>query len=258
VSNFSPIPECSIIIPYEDLHPPEAYVGAGVDGRMKEKETDMGVDWKGKLEDLKDRIDTVKTRMLGYDEIQQPEELEGGLAMVQQTVTDLWDALSDGFDLSDLGALGQAMARCVEIAQGLEGKTGEQKHAFVQDAALVVYRIWDPNLPVIWGNMERAAERALVHKAVDLVISVTLPLIKRLQKAEEPRTESDPTGSTVSSPETVPEEVDSTPTLGSGVGSSDGEGAQPYGQPEELDGDTYVTDPTEDPGRGETSKPNDK
>lgn len=145
----------------------------------------MGFDWKGKLEDLKDRIKTVKDKMLGDDEVQQPELLEGNIAVIHDTVVDLWDAFQDGFDLSDIGAVAKAVVEFVKVSEDIKDQTGKEKREFVQDAALAVYRIWDPNIPIVWGSMERALERKAVHLVSGAVIDGCLSLVRRLKKQDE-------------------------------------------------------------------------
>jgi hypothetical protein len=145
----------------------------------------MGFDWQGTLGQLAGRLKEVKDKMLGDEEAQQPELLEGHVATVQQIVTDLWEAFQDGFDLSDLGAVAKAVVKFVEIAEDMEDKTGPEKKQFVQDAALAVYRIWDPNIPIIWGDMERALERKAVHLAAGAVVDGCLSLVRKLKAKDE-------------------------------------------------------------------------
>lgn len=145
----------------------------------------MGFDWKGKLEDLKDRLDVVKEKVLGHEEIQQPELLEGHMATIHGTIIGLWDAFQDGFDLGDIGAIAKATVTFIEIAEDLEGKTGAEKLEFVQDGALVIYRTWDPNIPVVWGALERTLERKAVHMAVKAIVDGCLSLVRRVKDQDK-------------------------------------------------------------------------
>lgn len=132
----------------------------------------MGID----LSKLTDKIQ----EMVGEGEVTavSQEALTANLKEVQKIVDSVHDALSDGLQWDDLATLGKIVCQLVAIAESLEGKTGEEKAKFVEDAVWVVYKYYDPNIPYVPEFIERRIEPILVRNGARIGLEAVLTTIQ--------------------------------------------------------------------------------
>jgi hypothetical protein len=125
---------------------------------------------KGKLDDLKEDLG------MGASVEEKMPEIAGLLE-------DLDEIFADGLQWEDVGkVLGQVVPELMEIADSLEGKTGEEKREFVADAMWVIYKHYDPNIPWIPEWVENKLEKVVVAKLAEAAVEAAFKLYKKLKE----------------------------------------------------------------------------
>jgi hypothetical protein len=88
--------------------------------------------------------------------------------------------LADKFQWGDLFAFGALIPRLVDLSRSFNDLSYDARRAFVQDAAYMLYLLIDEgsegtenriNIPVLFGDLEKKLERAVVHAIAGSVFS---------------------------------------------------------------------------------------
>lgn len=153
----------------------------------------MGMKWNGPLSEMPERLQVVIKEQTEAGTLRHPDSLSVYAESIQEVVTELYEAFSDGFDLKDLGVLGEAVAELVDIvddAGDLDDKGMEQ---LAGDFALVIYKIWDPDIPYLWESAENTLEAAALHAAAAMAVKGILRLLRKhkAKRNENPAEEGD-------------------------------------------------------------------
>ena len=139
----------------------------------------MAMKWNGPLTELPARLQTVIEEQTTAGDLKHPALVSVYGESIQEVVTELYEAFSDGFDLKDLGVLGEAVAELVDIvddAGDLDDKGLEQ---LAGDFSLVIYKIWDPDIPYLWESAENTLEAAALHAAAAMAVKGILRLLRK-------------------------------------------------------------------------------
>lgn len=131
----------------------------------------MAMKWNGPLEELPERIPVVISEQTAAGALKHPARVAIYAEDILKTVTSLWDAFSDGFDLSDLGAIGAALGDLTALAVDAESLNDDVIDDFVADCALVIYKIWDPDIPYLWESAENKLEEMGIRAAASMAVS---------------------------------------------------------------------------------------
>ena len=119
------------------------------------------------------------------------EKINENIDEVIRVVTQVCDLIKEGPELSDVSKIGQAVAPAMKWASEFKEYEGEQKRQFVIDLVWLIYRTIDTlpdgkgnnvNIPIVFGSLERRAERAFVHFAVGVAVDA---LFDRMRKQGE-------------------------------------------------------------------------
>lgn len=142
------------------------------------------------LEDLKRKVKETAERLIGNGHIEQSGVLTVHLSKIQEVIGDLREAFSDGLQLEDLGPMGKALVALMVMIDDMDELSGEEKKAFIEDAAVVIYKTFDPNFPYLWGKLEDIVERKLVRIFAGMTVEGAVWLIHKFKKAEEDKIEA--------------------------------------------------------------------
>ena len=157
----------------------------------------MAMKWNGPLFELPSRLKVVIGEQVASGDLKHPDLVSVYGESIEEVVTELYEAFSDGFDLSDLGVVGEAVAELVDIvddAGDLDAKGLEQ---LAGDFALIIYKIWDPNIPVLWESAENTLEAPALHAAAAMAVKGLLRLLRKhknkplAEEAEPPVTDAE-------------------------------------------------------------------
>jgi hypothetical protein len=137
----------------------------------------MGID----LEKLLGKVQ----ELAGAGSITKAEDLEDNLQNVKDIVDTVHDALADGLQWNDLKELGGIIADFVELAEGLEGKSGEEKADFVVDAVWVTYKCYDPDIPWVPDFIENKVEEVVVKNAARVALEGIVKILNKIKGEAE-------------------------------------------------------------------------
>jgi hypothetical protein len=140
--------------------------------------------------DLKKLLGKVK-ELAGAGSVTESEVLEENLQNVKDIVDTVHEALSDGLQWNDLSAFGGIMADFVELAQGLEGKSGEEKANFVVDAVWVTYKCYDPDIPWVPDFIENKVEEVVVKNAARFGLEGIVKILNKVKGEAEDSTDDE-------------------------------------------------------------------
>lgn len=111
----------------------------------------------------------------------EADELDENLETVMEIVEAAHDALSDGLQWSDLKVLGEIVADFVDLAEGLEGKTGDEKAAFVESAVWLTYKHYDPDIPWVPEFIENRMEEILVRNVARAALNGIVKVLNKFR-----------------------------------------------------------------------------
>lgn len=132
-------------------------------------------------------VDSVKDGMQSED----VEKVHENLDQINAIIEIIVDVFGDGLQLSDITAIGKAVAPAMKLAATFEGYAGEDKKRFVVELVWLVYRTIDTypdgngnniNVPWVFGSIERKLERAIVAFAAGMAVDA---LYERMKDSEE-------------------------------------------------------------------------
>ncbi len=133
----------------------------------------------GFLEELQSKVIELAPDLLGDGSDITPE-LPGIVSILE----DLDSILVDGFQWTDIPkAFGLVVPKLMEIAGQKQGLTGEQRKAFVVDAATVIYFHYNPDLPLLPDTfgIEDRVEKWMVPWLAEMAIESAYSLWKTIK-----------------------------------------------------------------------------
>jgi hypothetical protein len=139
------------------------------------------MEWNGPLEEMPERLLAVIKELTADDYLKHSDTVTTFAKSIQEVITELWSAFSDGFDLSDLAVVGEALAVLTKIAVNTGAFSDREIDECVADFALVIYKIWDPEIPYLWESAENKLESVAIRGAASLAVGG----FRRLLKDEE-------------------------------------------------------------------------
>lgn len=111
----------------------------------------------------------------------EADDLDDNLELVVGIVETAHEALSDGLQWKDLKVLGEIVVDFVELAEGLEGKTGDEKAAFVESAVWLTYKVYDPDIPWVPEFIENQIEEVLVRNVARAALNGIVKVMNKFR-----------------------------------------------------------------------------
>lgn len=164
----------------------------------------MAMKWNGPLSELPERLQVVIAELTKGGYLKHPDNVSVYAESIQEVLTDVWEAFSDGFDLSDLGALGGAVGELTAIAVDAESLSDEVIDEFLCDCALVIYKIWDPDIPYLWESAENKIEAMAIRAGATMAVAGIRRALQRVKDAPDDGPVGDPDGPEGDSGEDLP------------------------------------------------------
>jgi hypothetical protein len=122
-------------------------------------------------------VDMAKlTKLLGVvdkisSSLQQPDLVKVKVPQIVDLLEDLQDILGDGLQWRDVAPiLGKVVPSLMELANSLEGKTGEEKKQFVVDSVWTIYKFYDPDIPWLPEPIESMLEQAVITRLAEAAV----------------------------------------------------------------------------------------
>lgn len=135
-----------------------------------------------KIKDLFQKL--VSCGMSGGD----VDKVNDNIEKVEKIIEIVLDVFGDGLQLSDITALGKAVAPAMVLAKGFDDYDGADKKRFVTELVWLVYRTVDTypdgngnniNVPWAFGGIETRIERFMVTFAAGMAVDALYGRMKK-------------------------------------------------------------------------------
>lgn len=140
-----------------------------------------------KIKDLFSKVISKRSDMTASD----VEKVEQNSDKVEEVIGVVQGVFGDGLQLSDVTAIGNAVAPAMKLASGFKDYGGSDKKRFVVELVWLVYKTIDTypdgksnniNVPWVFGTLESKLEHSIVTLAAGMAVDA---LYDRMKKDEE-------------------------------------------------------------------------